>query len=233
MVSRLRGKRNTTKRPPARNPRRKGRIMGVSGGQPRMVVGLSRSYMPPVYYTKLRYQQFQTLNSAPALATQVIRANSLFDPNLTGVGHQPRGFDQLAGSYKEYRVYGVLFDVSFKVTTGAYAYVGYSLIAHNQSGPTSINGAIECRRSYNKLINSTDIHRIRKYVPIHSADGVSKAVVNTDDNYKALVTANPAIGPAIQFHAGSPDETTTTVVHCNYTLTYFCAFTSPTLLSQS
>lgn len=41
-----------------------------------------------------------------ALGTYTFRANSLYDPNFTGTGHQPLGFDQWAGFYRHYVVIG-------------------------------------------------------------------------------------------------------------------------------
>lgn len=37
----------------------------------------------------------------------VFRANSLYDPDYTGVGHQPLGYDQFSPMYKQYCVVGV------------------------------------------------------------------------------------------------------------------------------
>jgi len=39
-----------------------------------------------------------------AFNDQVFRLNSVFDPDATGVGHQPRGFDQWSLVYNQYRV---------------------------------------------------------------------------------------------------------------------------------
>ena len=41
---------------------------------------------------------------APALSTYIFRLNSVFDPDVTGVGHQPLGRDHWAQTYKYYRV---------------------------------------------------------------------------------------------------------------------------------
>lgn len=44
--------------------------------------------------------------------------NSPFDPNRTGVGHQPYGFDTLATIYNRYRVYKVSYSVEVLSTGG-------------------------------------------------------------------------------------------------------------------
>lgn len=46
-----------------------------------------------------------------SIATQVMRANDLYDPNYTGAGAQPRTFDQYMAMYRHFAVLG------FKITT--------------------------------------------------------------------------------------------------------------------
>jgi len=56
---------------------------------------------------KLRYVERVALNPvAGGVATYIFAANSLFDPNVTGTGHQPYGFDQLMAAYNHYTVIG-------------------------------------------------------------------------------------------------------------------------------
>lgn len=59
--------------------------------------------------SKFIYSDYFDLN--PGVAgipdTKVFSLNGLFDPDITGVGHQPRGFDQLVGNlYDHYVVIG-------------------------------------------------------------------------------------------------------------------------------
>lgn len=58
------------------------------------------------YICKLRYCDEITLNAgiAGVAVGNQYKANSLFDPNITGVGHQPMGFDQLSLVYKKFTV---------------------------------------------------------------------------------------------------------------------------------
>lgn len=70
--------------------------------------------------TKMRFVEHTTLNPAiGTIANHTYRANGLFDPNYTGVGHQPYGFDQLVGVstgtgfYQKYRVLGAKITAMF------------------------------------------------------------------------------------------------------------------------
>lgn len=55
--------------------------------------------------TTLRYVETFSLDPPGAgFATYVFSANGLYDPNISGVGHQPRGFDQWMGLYRSYDV---------------------------------------------------------------------------------------------------------------------------------
>jgi len=66
--------------------------------------GRSRSGLPPVRRSKLKYCEVAATGSLSALATFVMSANNLFDPNNSGTGHQPLGFDQWALFYESYMV---------------------------------------------------------------------------------------------------------------------------------
>jgi len=69
---------------------------------------------PEVLRTSLRYQDQYTLTSSSGSAgVWLFRLNSLFDPDLTGVGHQPLYYDQLTGIYQYYRVRSTRMHVTF------------------------------------------------------------------------------------------------------------------------
>ena len=53
----------------------------------------------------LRYGERVSFSGiAGSSASYVFSANGLYDPNITGTGHQPRGFDQLMSLYDHYLV---------------------------------------------------------------------------------------------------------------------------------
>ncbi len=79
---------------------------------------------PRNLYTKVTYAETVTLTSTSgSVAANTFRLNSCFDPNQTGVGHQPRYFDTFCGAddtqapYERYRVHKCAVDVMFDSNT--------------------------------------------------------------------------------------------------------------------
>lgn len=75
---------------------------------------------PDKIVTNMRYVDTISLTGA-SLASNVFSMNSLFDPDVSGIGHQPMYFDQLCGAvgsapYSRYRVLGAKATISFKMT---------------------------------------------------------------------------------------------------------------------
>lgn len=96
------------RRRPARRYVRKPRRMGRRVFRRRLpLTGFGRSKV-----AKMRYHDIISLN--PGVGTtslHLFRANSVFDPDETGVGHQPAGFDQWAARYTHYTVLGAKITV--------------------------------------------------------------------------------------------------------------------------
>lgn len=63
--------------------------------------------MPTTWITTHRYIECFTLDPPAGVAgVYVFSANGLYDPNVTGSGHQPMGFDQMSTFYNHYEVIG-------------------------------------------------------------------------------------------------------------------------------
>lgn len=67
---------------------------------------------PPRFRKRLNYDEvaLSVASSAGSSNSYFFSANGLFDPNITGTGHQPMGFDQMMLMYEQYTV------VSSKIT---------------------------------------------------------------------------------------------------------------------
>ncbi len=61
--------------------------------------------MPKKKTVAMRYVEAISLNpGAGGMANYVFRTNSLFEPDFTGVSHQPLFYDEISPSYESYRV---------------------------------------------------------------------------------------------------------------------------------
>ena len=72
--------------------------------RPRIPVPILVNGFPPLMKVDLHYESLVTLMPGAAVASYVFRGNSLFDPDYTGTGHQPRYYDQLTPIYGRYKV---------------------------------------------------------------------------------------------------------------------------------
>lgn len=52
----------------------------------------------------LRYSEIVQLSVSSGFGSFLFSANGMYDPNTTGLGHQPMGFDQLMAVYNHYHV---------------------------------------------------------------------------------------------------------------------------------
>lgn len=71
----------------------------------RSSVRVNRFVMPPVWMCRLQYADCKAYAGTVGTTTRnVYRANDLYDPDSTGTGHQPSGFDQLTPFYGRFYV---------------------------------------------------------------------------------------------------------------------------------
>lgn len=158
---------------------------------------------PPRWFGKLKYctEDLALTSTAGAYATNTWRINSCYDPDSTGVGGQPRGFDQVCASsapYYRYRVHACHIRVELMNadnTDQVEAYLCW--FGGNTTAPTSIREARErtdCKTV--RMTGTTGGQRtavvMSKYVRVSDVFGISKSEVNNDLNYSAAYNANPA-----------------------------------------
>jgi hypothetical protein len=75
--------------------------------------------LPSRLHAKLKYVSPVTLTSGVTPGVHVFSANGCYDPDITGTGHQPRGFDQLIALYDHYVVLKSQAKVEYMFTTGS------------------------------------------------------------------------------------------------------------------
>lgn len=104
----------------------------------------------------MRYCDTLSINpgTAPTASRYYFRANSIFDPDATGVGHQPLSHDQWSLFFNHYRVYGSKITIKFSATNAAAPLVvGIFLNDDQATVSTNFNDIIEQGRGRWKVVD--------------------------------------------------------------------------------
>lgn len=181
---------------------------------------MSRNATGNVFPTLLRrtlcYSDAYSLASTTgSVALQQFKVNSLFDPDLTGTGHQPRGFDQLCsatGPYKKYRVIATRIALEIQPDNGAQCYfaAGFSdlstLPAVATGGVASIipNAELPGWRSVLSGSYGGNPTKLQFAATIADIESVNHPTILAEDNYSALYSADPADLAYFSMQAQSP-----------------------------
>lgn len=140
-------RRRTYKKKPRRRYRRR-----VYKRKPIPMTGLGRRLLG-----KMRYCTEVTVNPATASkVAHVFRANDLYDPDVTGIGHQPMGFDQIMQYYDHFKVIGskiTVHPIDSDTTTHTPAYWGIVLSdnATTVASTSSVEHLLESRNNNRQL----------------------------------------------------------------------------------
>lgn len=129
-----------------------------------------------------------------SLFSYQFRGNSVFDPDSTGVGGQPNGFDQWAAFYNEYVVLSSTIVVEIICgTVTANEYVIYP--SYNSGVPASTqegSGYRYARRRIGILSGNAVRGVLASSMSTAELAGVKTEAIIDDDAYGATVSANPA-----------------------------------------
>lgn len=206
-------------------------------------------YMSDEVYVKLIYTTNVSITStlgSPAFYT--FAGNSLFDPDITGVGHQPLGFDQWSTFYNKYTVYGSKIKAAFCNVDGsagapATENVMVGLIPTPSdvsiaaiAGAGDIVGIGEFPYGHYKagnIVNAAPNLTLNGYMSTSKIDGISKSKVSDDDRYTAVVSASPVNMWRWNIGIQATDKTSTTTGRLLVRITYYCRLSARQILTQS
>lgn len=148
--------------------------------------------IPQRFITKLKYSEFVSSNANGNFAFNL---NSIYDPNRTGIGHQPYGFDQLATLYNRYRVISCGYRIHIAAGTGTSGQQSIQLAALPSNEVLTTLSISEwrenprCKYICQNAGAATQYLTGKVYIP--SLVGRSKAQYMADDRYQAQVTGDP------------------------------------------
>ena len=204
-------------------------------------------YIPDYTLVKLKYQTSFTLNQGTVHYNQhLFRGNSLKDPDFTGGGHQPTGFDQWSVFYQKYCVTASKIRCAF-----------FNQDATNNAGPVMVyvlpqklstfspNGRDVTAQRYVKYrtLQETDASggqgpgtkgSITSYMTTGAITGRSRKTVTTETDLSAHTNADPV--QQWYWYCGVENLNNTilsTGMYCLVTITYYVKFYNPLFLGRS
>ena len=182
-----------------------------------------------------RYSEAVTITSNAvqgALGTHVFSANGAYDPNVTGVGNQPRGFDELMALYDQYTVVKSSINVRFMNQGNSRPYVGI-MVRDTNSVSSTVTDMMEYGDS---KVSALPLQRLSEDKPggfIMSSCDVAKFSGSKDvlDNpeLKGGAAKNPDEGIFYHICAGSVSDSAAQSVDALVTVTYEVVLHEPKL----
>lgn len=190
---------------------------------------------PKTMTMKLKYVSVHSLSAASGILTKyAYSCNGLYDPDTSGVGHQPLYFDQIMGIYNHYHVLKSKITVTFTpVTTAVPAAFGVFI---DDDAITSLTNwehfAEQTNTSYKISASSTDRpYVITKYWDAEAAFG--KQTILSNDELSGYNGANPVEQSSFVIFLKPLDFSTTTNVYAAVEIEYLSVFTELKEQTQS
>lgn len=189
------------------------------------IVGKSLNPIPQRSIVKMKYAESVLLDVGSSYAYQ-FNLNSVFDPNRTGIGHQPYGHDTFATMYNRYRVIACSYHVWFPAS-GAVSYQLSAVPANEVQIFGSIAEARENPRGKFKIqMPGGTAQKISGKVYLPSLTGRTKSQYMADDRYQATVGSSPLELAILNLQSASTSDVAspvTCVVELEYTVEWFDA----------
>ncbi len=185
---------------------------------------------PPMIRRNFKYcgvHQLTTNASTGTFGTeQRYNLNALYDPDYTGSGHQPYGFDQIMAGYNKYRVERVSFKILFTTPGSAADMIGAASVAPGTSAslaavtlaypfewPNFIHGHISSAGERKCVLTGS--------INLWDLFGVTKARYDADDIYTGSVSANPTalalLSFAVASYSGATSQAASSLIELEYT----------------
>jgi len=207
------------------------------------IVNVNRALQPFAqrYICKMKYAE-QITQSGPTfggLTQFVMNLNSIFDPNRTGLGHQPYGHDTMSTIYNRYRVVSCNYAIS-AIGTGGSTSDGYSIIAALPANEViGLGGGVaeaqenpKCKFITQAPNAALKVLKGTVYMP--SLMGRTREQYLSDDRYQAVFGTSPAELGVLNIFTGLLNGTSETITaKLNVVLTYTVECFDYKQLSQS
>jgi len=223
----------------AQRPSQRTKMMKTPGFMPAVSRGAGpaahglRVGFPAERTVDLVYSDYDTMSSSTGvLAKYQYRLNSCFDPDYTGTGHQPMGFDQWSAYYNHYVVESVDYEVQLVPSGTVYTYTATYLsddttVPTNFSEIAELGGVVALGTPYSST--NSHIYKVR----VNIAQFYNRQNIASDNELRALVTANPSETAFLTVFAANADPVQGQAFYFGVKLTYRVRFMEPKDLAPS
>lgn len=184
-----------------------------------------------------RYSAYFNLDpgSGGTLAKYVFSANGMYDPDITGTGHQPMGFDQLAILYNHYCVVGSKITAKvFNYDTGQTQIAGVTLLDTASGFTGDVHQYIEQGHSKYVILGRQNADLSKSVSKTFSAKKFfHKSKPMDEDDLAGTALANPAEEAFYHLVAAPIGAVDTAPVQVLVLIEYTAIWTEPKTLAQS
>lgn len=215
--------------------RRRGgkRMMRRRGKKTTVSSLLASSVRPNRLLVKLPYSDFYSkifTSTGPQGQTQAWNLNSIFDPDRTGVGHQPLGYDQWATFYNRYRVFKVAYNISCTNLGADQSIYGGITATNGVFGNFTSMAPFEQPHTKKFHIggrNGKDTITLKGVVNLPYITGRPLVSYKSDDTYQSVFGASPAEIMALNLMLLSTNPSAGGSVQVTCRLVYFVELYDP------
>lgn len=184
----------------------------------------------------LPYYDQNTFSTGAVLAGgYVFTANGLYDPNITGTGHQPMGFDQMMLFYEHYTVTNAKITVNFYNVDADDSVIVGVLIAPDATIETNFSKLNENGMLQKHWLTPSGGNNPKCSFTLNANISKlnGKKDVKSEDDFRGDAAANPA--EQSYFHLFAYNQATVNVVAVIFEvlITYTATFTEPRKMVQS
>lgn len=185
---------------------------------------------------KMRHRYFENVtlvSSAGVPAFQRFRANGMYDPNQTGVGHQPLYYDQMTPIYNHWKVIGAKISVQFIPTASTTVPQFVGIIADDDTSTSvdinTLNEQPDTRRKQIAFNNNRPVRITHTY----SAKKVYGPSVMGNNRLEGDATADPTEQFYFTLYNCPVDGSTAVGVSALVTIDYIAVWTEQKDVSGS
>lgn len=169
------------------------------------------------------------------ISSFLFAANGLYDPNITGVGHQPLGFDEMGNLFQHYTVTKASITVTFVNADAAYSQVVALSVLGQGSTPTNMQRVLEQGDAFHAVVQESEsggaVRVLKASVDISKF--MARPSILSEDDFRGTTSQNPVELVYFNISAEPQLNVDSSRVYCIVEIDYTTVWSEPILVAQS